>query len=146
MPRPRLLTFLALALGAQAACSGALAPAADEPLPVTHLARPPVAGERLPAVEVEALENAITVTVSQSALPCGLVAAHVGRTQRRIVIAARLHGDPLSLCAGDMVDEYSGVVGNLPRGWYQVRVYQAIGDGDYQLIGRESVYVGPSAD
>lgn len=145
--RPALSMLLVAALGAQLACSGdgvvsstVFAAEGTEPLPLTVRVRSPVFRERLPAIEVSGLAGSIRVEVARPDFACTLAQASVGRGPGVLTVVARVGADPLALCAGGGVVEYSGVIDGLAPG-YTVRVYEAVGDGTPRHLGTRTVTV-----
>lgn len=151
MTRGRGSWMLLAALVAQLACADGgidpgpeLVPEATEPLELTLRTRRPVFGERFPQVEMTSVPRGIRVRVVRPDLNCTLAQAWVGREPGVLNVVARVGGNPLALCAGGFVVEYSGVV-EAEAGSYTVRVYEALGDGTPRRLRTRNVLALPAA-
>ena len=140
-PRNLLSVLLLVGMGVQAACTDSLVPGATEPLALTVQTRPPVAGERLPVLEVTGHAGTVRVQVARPDLACTLAEASVGRVAGTLTVVARVSGDPAALCAGGFVVEYAGLIEDLASGQYRVRIYEAVGSGRPRLLGTRTVTV-----
>jgi type IV pilus biogenesis protein CpaD/CtpE len=139
--RRRRSVLLLAVVGMQVACTDPIVPETTEPLALTVETRPPVAGERLPAIDVTGLAGAVRVRVARSDLPCAVADATVRRTSGALTVVAHVSGNPAALCAGGSVVEYSSVIDELPAGFYRVRVYEAVFDDLPHLLGTKTVLV-----
>jgi hypothetical protein len=147
--------FLIAILGALAGCGDSTPPTAlaalaapetTESLPLTLSVRAPVLRERLPSLTVTGLEGSVRVKVARPDIACTLASAGVARSPGVLTVVARVSGNPLALCASGFVVEYSGAIGNVAPGRYQVLIYEALGDGQPRLLGMRTVIVVASND
>ena len=113
----------------------AIAPPASEPIPVATTNRPALPGEFLPVAQVTAGGSTIVFLVKREGF-CMSVSASLSREPRDLAVIGRAYVAPAGCDspARRSVIEYSGTIRVLEPGDYQIRIYDAEGNGTPHLI------------
>jgi hypothetical protein len=122
--------------------TGLNAPLATEPLAVSIQTRSPVQGESLPTVHISGGLGAVAIVVTRRGMCATRVDARINRSGQVLSVVSRVSSDPAALCAANVtVVDYQGTINVASGGSYIVRVFEAEGDNDPQLIGSAAVSV-----
>lgn len=145
--RTALFVSLTASLLYLSACStDPTAPSATEVLPVTVSGRLIDVGEAVPSFSVSNGGNGtILVHVITRDYCAAIVDARISRVGRELTIVSRVGGNPAANCADlaqkRYVTDYYGSIRDVVQGSYQVRLFEAVGNGAPQYIGTHSTTV-----
>ena len=113
----------------------AIAPPASEPIPVATTTRPALPGEALPVAQVTGGASTVVFMVKREGF-CMFVDASLSREPHDLVVIGRAYVEPADCAtpARRSVIEYSGTIRVMEPGDYQVRIFDADGNGTPHLI------------
>lgn len=113
----------------------AIAPPGSEPIPVTTTSRPALPGEALPVAQVTGGALTVEFLVKREGF-CMYVDASLSREPHDLAVTGRAYVEPADCAtpARRSVIEYRGMIHVMELGDYQVRIFDAEGNGTPHLI------------
>lgn len=141
-PTLLLRAVAAVVSGSSFSCQtgDAIAPPASEPILVATSSRPALLGEALPVAQVTGGASTVEFQVKREGY-CMYVDATLSREEHDLAVIGRAYVQPADCVtpARRSVIEYSGTIRVTEPGDYQVRIFDAEGNGTAHLI--ESSFV-----